>query len=64
MTKAKSDEETVTNYYLNLDVNDLSWADILYGTALFFPTIGVINRVRDVPFFTSVLATYRISIDT
>lgn len=45
MMNAKDGEETVSNYYLNLDINDLSWADILYGTALFCPSIAVVNRV-------------------
>lgn len=39
--------EDYGNYYLNLNADDLSWADILYGSGLFIPSVFMVFRVRN-----------------
>ena len=55
---AKRDGENFSNYYLNLNIDGLSWADILYGAALFFPALRVVNTVDIVPHFNQYWSTH------
>lgn len=41
------DGEEIRTYLSNLNIGDLSWADIYYGSFLFIPSVILVLKVSD-----------------